>query len=86
VSARSVWAVCALVFFAPAGVARAQDASEQQNLFQQMVRNPGNHEITFAYVKVATTRGDYEAAIGALERLLFYNPRLTRVKYELGAL
>lgn len=86
VSASSIFAVCALVFFAPAQDARAQDASEQQNLFQQMVRNPGNHEVTFAYVKVATARGDYEAAIGALERLLFYNPRLTRVKYELGAL
>lgn len=86
VSARSIWAVCALVFFAHAGVARAQDATEQQQLFQQMVRSPANHEVTFAYVKVATARGDYEAAIGALERLLFYNPKLTRVKYELGAL
>ncbi|HEX7790050.1 MAG TPA: tetratricopeptide repeat protein, partial [Afipia sp.] len=67
-------------------VARAQEASEQQQLFQQMVRNPANHEVTFAFVKVATERGDYEAAIGALERLLFYNSKLTRVKYELGAL
>src|SRR4051794_34603931 len=30
--------------------------------------------------------GDYEAAIGALERLLFYNPDLARVRYELGSL
>ncbi len=86
VSALRICGVCALGFFAPVGGAQAQDASEQQNLFQQMVRNPGNHEVTFAYVKVATSRGDYEAAIGALERLLFYNPKLTRVKYELGAL
>lgn len=69
-----------------AGAVRAQQASEQEQLFQQMVRNPANHEITFAFVKVATERGDYEAAIGALERLLFYNSKLTRVKYELGAL
>jgi tetratricopeptide (TPR) repeat protein len=82
----SALGLCALGFFAPVSDARAQDASEQQNLFQQMVRSPGNHEVTFAYVKVATARGDYEAAIGALERLLFYNPKLTRVKYELGAL
>ena len=67
-------------------LASAQDASEQQALFQRMVRQPTNHEITFEYAKVATARGDYEAAIGALERLLFYNPRLTQVKYELGAL
>jgi hypothetical protein len=77
---------CTAIFIAQGGVARAQSPAEQDQLFQQMVRNPGNHEVTFAYVKVATTRGDYEAAIGALERLLFYNPKLTRVKYELGAL
>jgi hypothetical protein len=64
----------------------AQDASQQNQLFQQMLRNPTNHELTFDYVRVATARGDYEAAIGALERLLFYNPKLTQVKYELGAL
>ena len=51
-----------------------------------MVRQPSNHELTFDFVRVATARGDYEAAIGALERLMFYNPKLTRVKYELGAL
>ncbi|WP_048757257.1 hypothetical protein, partial [Afipia felis] len=64
----------------------AQDTSEQNRLYQQMVRNPTNHEITFEYARVATANTDYEAAIGALERLLFYNPKLTRVKYELGAL
>lgn len=77
---------CTAILIAQGGAARAQSPAEQDQLFQQMVRNPGNHEVTFAYVKVATARGDYEAAIGALERLLFYNPRLTRVKYELGAL
>ena len=66
--------------------AAAQDASEQNRLFQQMVRDPTNHDLTFEYARVATARTDYEAAIGALERLLFYNPKLTRVKYELGAL
>lgn len=83
---QAVLALCAIVLFGQLSDARAQDASTQDQLFQQMVRNPANHEITFAYVKVATERGDYEAAIGALERLLFYNPKLTRVKYELGAL
>jgi hypothetical protein len=83
VSHRSIWA---LALFAHASGVRAQDATDQDRLFQQMVRSPANHEVTFAFAKVATARGDYEAAIGALERLLFYNPKLTRVKYELGAL
>lgn len=66
--------------------AHAQTAEDQNQLFQQMVRNPRNHEITYRFARVATERGDYEAAVGALERLLFYNPKLTRVKYELGSL
>ena len=69
-----------------ASTAWAQAPSEQERLFQQMLRNPKDVEVTFAYVKAATARGDYEAAIGALERILFYQPGLTRVKYELGSL
>ena len=77
----------ALVLLLPAAAAYAQDgAAEQQQLFQRMVREPTNYEVTFAFVRIATERGDYEAAIGALERLLLYQPRLTRVKYELGTL
>lgn len=85
-SHRIIWAVCVLALASGATEVPAQDAADQSRLFQQMLLNPGNHEVTFAYVKSATERGDYEAAIGGLERLLFYNPRLTRVKYELGAL
>jgi hypothetical protein len=70
-----------------ASLAQAQTiVSEQDRLFQQMLRNPKNLDVTFAYVKVAADNGDYEAAIGALERVLFYQPGLARVKYELGSL
>src|ERR1700676_3007287 len=69
-----------LGLLAAANTAWAQALSEQELLFQQMLRNPKDVEVTFAYVKAATARGDYEAAIGALERILFYQPGLTRVK------
>src|SRR5690242_7769410 len=84
------YAVCALALLAGSGAAHAQfsqfSADEQDRLYQQMVRQPTNYALTFAFVRVATERGDYEAAIGALERLLFYNPNLAEVKYELGTL
>src|SRR5450631_1262465 len=84
---RSVWLIaCVVIIACQPSSARAQTVDDQQQLFQRMMLNPADHENTFAFVKVATERGDYEAAIGALERLLFYNPALTRVKYELGAL
>lgn len=78
---------CTAVLGAQTQSALAQNAGdEQRRLFQQMVRQPTNYEVTFAFVRVATANGDFEAAIGALERLLFYNPDLPRVKYELGSL
>lgn len=76
--------VTVLVSLGGAGV--AQTAVLQQQLFERTIREPMNHELTFEYARVATANGDFEAAIGALERLLFYNPNLSRVKYELGTL
>jgi hypothetical protein len=78
--------VCASALIAGAPAAWSQTSVLQQELFLRTVREPLNHELTFEYARVATANGDYEAAIGALERLLFYNPGLSRVKYELGAL
>src|SRR5688500_879231 len=65
-SARRLFAVCASVFalFVTIQPVLAQDASdEQERLHAQMLREPTNYPLTFAYVKVATDRGDYEAAI-----------------------
>ena len=80
--------VCAVALWLVGGAsARAQEAAaEQQRLYEQMLRQLTNSEATYAFVKLATERGDYEAAIGALERLLFYDPKLYAVKYELGTL
>jgi Tetratricopeptide repeat len=66
----------------------SQDASRsvQDRLWQAVAREPTNYDLTFDLVRVSTQIGDYEAAIGALERLLFYNPDLARVRYELGSL
>jgi tetratricopeptide (TPR) repeat protein len=55
-------------------------------LFQQMYKSPSNLDVSFKFAEQAVARGDYEAAIGALERMLFFNPDLPRVKLELGVL
>jgi hypothetical protein len=78
--------VCAGALLAGSTAARSQVSVHQQQLFERTIREPMNHDATFEYVRVAVANGDFEAAIGALERLLFYNPNLTRVKYELGTL
>lgn len=55
-------------------------------LFQLILRDPSNLDITFAYANVAAALGDNESAVAALERILLFNPNLPRVDLELGAL
>ena len=67
--------------------ARAAAANpEYQALFKRMYTNPSDLDVTFKFAELAAKLGDYEAAIGALERMLYYNPNLPRVKLELGVL
>ena len=55
-------------------------------LFKGVLQNPSNLDLSFRFAESATARGDYEAAIGSLERMIFYNPNLPRVRLELGVL
>uniref|UniRef100_Q07M94 Uncharacterized protein n=1 Tax=Rhodopseudomonas palustris (strain BisA53) TaxID=316055 RepID=Q07M94_RHOP5 len=59
---------------------------DYEALFQRMYQNPSDLDVSFKFAHEAVQRGDYEAAIGALERMLFFNPDLPRVKLELGIL
>jgi tetratricopeptide (TPR) repeat protein len=55
-------------------------------LFDRILRDPSNVDLTLRYARVATQLGDYEAAVTALERLLFLNPSLAQAQLELGVL
>jgi hypothetical protein len=85
-------AIAALIWLAPV-VAMAADESDpaalaarKTELFQQMLKDPGNLDTTFAYADVSARIGDNEAAVAALERMLLFNPNLPRVDLELGVL
>jgi hypothetical protein len=54
--------------------------------FRAMLAEPANLDKTFAYAQAAIAVGDLEGAISALERMLFVNPELPRVRLELGVL
>ncbi len=66
--------------------ASAVVADDYDALFKAMYRDPSNLDLSFRFAEQAVARGDYEAAIGALERMLYYNSNLPRVKLELGVL
>jgi tetratricopeptide (TPR) repeat protein len=72
----------------PAGARSASSvvADDYDALFKAMFKDPSNLDLSFRFAEQAVARGDYEAAIGALERMLFYNSNLPRVKLELGVL
>src|SRR6266481_2451345 len=82
----------ALLFMALGASAQAADddkaalEAQKQSLFQQMLRNPADLDVAFAYADMAARLGDYEAAVSTLERMLLFNPDLPRVQLELGAL
>jgi tetratricopeptide (TPR) repeat protein len=74
----------AVAFAAPA---RAQDPfAEQARLADHIRQRPTDYDATYRYVLLSTELRDYEAAIGALERLLMFNPNLARAQKELGFL
>jgi hypothetical protein len=66
---------------APADAVQQHDAA-----FRAMMADPGNLDKTFAYAQSAIAVGDLEGAVSALERMLFVNPNLPRIRLELGVL
>jgi hypothetical protein len=70
----------------PADSDKSQLEQRKEALFQQMLRDPSNLDVTFAYADVSAKLGDNEAAVSALERMLLFNPDLPRVDLELGVL
>jgi Tetratricopeptide repeat len=70
----------------PGDTSNAALKLQERELFKRMLVRPNDLDVTFKYSEVAIRLGDLEAAIGALERILFYNPNLPRVRAELGVL
>ena len=87
------WAAGLCLFLAACSASWAQGSApaaarnpQYQALFKRMFDDPTNVEATFRFAEMAIKLGDYEAAIGALERILFFNPNLPRVRLQLGVL
>ena len=78
---------CVSVSFAQAeGRDRQALAAAQAKLLAGTLDAPTNFNLALEYVRVSTALGDYEAAIGALERLLVFAPHLARANFELAML
>jgi len=60
--------------------------AQRQQLFQQMLKQPGNLETALAYATLSVRVGDLEGAVSTLERMLIFSPGLPRLQMELGVL
>ena len=66
--------------------AKSQTTSDLLNpLFQGILAQPSNFNNALQYATLAPSR-DIESAISTYEQLLFYNPNLASVRFELGVL
>jgi tetratricopeptide (TPR) repeat protein len=85
--ARAIFLSACLVYSGLAfGQAFPSSDQDLDALHQRILSEPSNVDLSVQYAQLARQRGDYEAAIGAYERLLLYNPELVQLKYELGVL
>lgn len=68
--------------------AQAATLGEKQKhfdaLYEQLLADPANVDVTLEYANLAVEIGDYEAAIAPLERLLISNPGAHKIRLELG--
>ncbi len=55
-------------------------------IYEQLLVDPANIDLTLEYAALAVDIGDYEAAIPPMERLLIQNPGAHKLKLELGVL
>ena len=55
-------------------------------LFQGVLTRPANLDNTLQYAAGSAAAGDIESAISAYEQLLFYNPKLSQTRFQLGVL
>lgn len=59
---------------------------EYEAAFRAMMADPTDLDIAFEFAAIARRAGDLEGAVGALERMLIYNPDLPVVHYQLARL
>ena len=79
-------ALSAAVLLAPPEGRASPYGPEYDAAFRAMLASPTDLDAAFDFAAAARRAGDLEGAVGALERMLIYNPDLPIVHYELALL
>ena len=62
------------------------EAREADELFQQLLKDPKNVDLTFRYAQASIKAGNIEGGISSLERLLLLDRNFPGVKIQLAEL
>lgn len=81
-----VWCLLSAVAGPTAARAESNDEAQRAILFRQSLKHPQDVSLALAYADACLKLQDYEGAIGALERVLFFAPNDGHLKAELGLL
>ncbi len=81
-AAAAVTADAPLVTAAPA----SSDLAARDALFRRSLKHPTDVPLALAYARACVAARDYEGAIGALERVLYYMPDDKAIEAQLGLL
>ncbi len=73
-----LWGVVFVAFMPLPALSAPQDSaslqSELDTIYQQLLADPSDRALNWRLVEIAVQLKDYDAAIGAVERLIFYEP------------
>ena len=78
-----------LLLFAPALAQAADPAAlraELSSIYQQLLIDPSDRALNRRMIEIAVELKDYDAAIGAVERLIFYDPTNAALQLEAARL
>lgn len=84
------WAICVFALWSPTeGLTQgnlATPSGELEETYQLVLRNPSNQALNRRLIQLAIELRDYDTAIGAVERLIFYQPNDPALQLEAARL
>ncbi len=86
VSGGRIVLIVAAAFAVGGSPALAQETANREAIYRQMLAQPGDVALAIRYARLSHEAGDIEAAIGALERILFFEPNEPNARLYLGIL
>lgn len=82
----ALFAAIALLLPSAGSAQPSLTSSEAETLYAQILTDPGNRDLNLRFSALMATKGDYEAAIPPLERILLREPENAWLQMQLGNL